>query len=263
MACSHARVTAVSCASRQLLPTLSAPGLRVWVMPIVLSSFVHAGLVLSVRVPIHKSGAGEERPVSRSAPRAIPLEFVPVPLTVPAKAGGAGALPSAGARSVMVPVSALARAFVPRTLDVPLVRRDQDGLEQELSVIALQARVIDADLRPTIALPAVDDAENEGIVFEAREVDRPPIAIVRASPRVSKTLKQRVEGTSVVARFVVTAEGRVKRVRIISSPEPAINPLTIEALHAWQFIPGRKAGKAVNTWVEQELQFTRKSPFSL
>lgn len=57
--------------------------------------------------------------------------------------------------------------------------------------------------------------------------------------------------------FVVTPEGTVSHFLVISSTDPAFDAATLQAVRVLRFSPGRREGKAVNTWVELPIIWTR------
>ncbi len=103
----------------------------------------------------------------------------------------------------------------------------------------------------------VDDSEfNVDLeIFEIHQLDKPPIAIIQVSPFYPPAMKrQRIEG-SVIAECVVTEIGRVTRVRITKSTRREFEQSVRKAVRSWQFKPGIKDDKKVNTRVRIPFHF--------
>lgn len=85
--------------------------------------------------------------------------------------------------------------------------------------------------------------------------DEKPVAIKQAAPEYPRDLrKKRVQGT-VLVEFVIGSDGTVKSARAVESPDPRLSKLAEAAVLKWKFIPGKKAGVAVNTLARQTLTF--------
>jgi periplasmic protein TonB len=59
----------------------------------------------------------------------------------------------------------------------------------------------------------------------------------------------------VVVRFVVDAQGAVRRARVVQSSRAEFEGPALRAVERWRFRPGRKAGRAVATWMEVPIAF--------
>lgn len=64
----------------------------------------------------------------------------------------------------------------------------------------------------------------------------------------------RIEG-SVVVSFVVDATGKVRDAQAVKSSRPEFEAAAVAAVENWQFDPGRKGGRQVNTRVSQKIDF--------
>lgn len=90
------------------------------------------------------------------------------------------------------------------------------------------------------------------------------LAQVDVKPRISRQVKpdypaaarrQGIEGR-VVARLLITAEGTVTRISIVSARPPAVFDRSVRrALARWRFHPARFRGRAVATWVMLPIRF--------
>jgi len=63
-----------------------------------------------------------------------------------------------------------------------------------------------------------------------------------------------IEGSVVVA-FVVDSTGKVQGARAVNSTRPEFEAAAVAAVENWQFDPGRKGGRQVNTRVSQKIDF--------
>jgi TonB family protein len=62
----------------------------------------------------------------------------------------------------------------------------------------------------------------------------------------------------VVVSLVIDATGRVRDVRAVESTHQAFEAAAVAAVSKWQFDPGMKEGRMVNTQVSQALEFSAK-----
>jgi protein TonB len=94
------------------------------------------------------------------------------------------------------------------------------------------------------------------MVFDARDLDTAPRAVVAMAPVYPYRARQRdIEGT-VEVRFLVGRDGTVSEVIIVSADPPGIFEDAVrEAVQRWRFEPGKLAGKPVAAWVVQPLRF--------
>lgn len=123
------------------------------------------------------------------------------------------------------------------------LRNEAVALQQQLQAAA-QARTQAASLK------------TGGGSFSMKELDSPPKAVTRKSPSYPAELRQAgIEG-SVVVSFVIDASGKVQNAHAVQSTHHAFEEAAVAAIKEWQFDPGRKGGRQVNTRVNQVLQFS-------
>ncbi|MCA1964736.1 MAG: TonB family protein [Prosthecobacter sp.] len=77
--------------------------------------------------------------------------------------------------------------------------------------------------------------------FGGDEVKPRPISTVM--PRLTAAAKKAGASGTVKVQFVVDIQGRVQSPQIISTPSPALNQPTLEAIRQWRFEPGTRGGK--------------------
>ena len=104
-----------------------------------------------------------------------------------------------------------------------------------------------ANLKPkrkTFSQPKLPPAP---VLVSEREQSTAPVAISRPSPAYPAAAREQgVEGT-VIVRFIVGANGLVKRVKIIKG-HPLLNAAVLAAVRDWRFRPGTYAGQPVSMW---------------
>jgi TonB family protein len=88
-----------------------------------------------------------------------------------------------------------------------------------------------------------------------REVEAKPVALTALRPNYTEEARQnKVEG-SVSVRALVGADGKVKRVRIISGLPDGLNEETILAVKQMLFKPALKADQPVDYWMVMTVEF--------
>ena len=81
-------------------------------------------------------------------------------------------------------------------------------------------------------------------------VNRAPLKFVPgAQPKGSITL----EG-------IVTPEGRVTNVRVLDTPDPALNPKAIEAFRQYRFNPAKLNGRPIYATYRETIIFSKQGP---
>ncbi|MDQ5977339.1 MAG: hypothetical protein QG602_311, partial [Verrucomicrobiota bacterium] len=95
-----------------------------------------------------------------------------------------------------------------------------------------------------------------GDSFSMKELDSPPKALTRKSPAYPAELREAgIEGRVVVS-MVIDTNGRVVQAEVEKSTHQGFEFAALRAVQEWQFEPGRKGGRQVNTRVSQVLQFS-------
>jgi protein TonB len=107
------------------------------------------------------------------------------------------------------------------------------------------------------AKPRVKPAPQPVLVAE-RENSSAPVALARTFPKYpARARDQHVEGT-VVVRFVVDANGSVRRVKIIKG-HPLLNAAVVAAVRAWRYEPGTYEGRPIAMWRSARFPFRLSS----
>jgi TonB family protein len=110
--------------------------------------------------------------------------------------------------------------------------------------------------RPTDISRATDEfgtritlSENDIFVMPAVITRVPPKFVIGSAPKGSITL----EG-------IVTPEGKITNVRVLDTPDSALNAKAIEAFRQYRFNPGRLNGKATYATFRETIVFSKPGP---
>jgi RNA polymerase sigma factor (sigma-70 family) len=104
----------------------------------------------------------------------------------------------------------------------------------------------------------LEAAARQSAVREAlplSQLDRMPQATVRPAPVYPLAMREAKVAGSVVAEFVIDAQGNVRDAKVVRSTATDFEAPTLAALAQWKFAPGTKSGRAVNTRVTQMFQY--------
>jgi RNA polymerase sigma factor (sigma-70 family) len=128
--------------------------------------------------------------------------------------------------------------------DAELVRLQDEAvaLQRKLQAAAQPAAQTRASASPGSTLPM-------------GQLDHPPTSTVRKAPVYPAALRAAGIQGSVVVSFVIDTNGKVQDARAVQSTHHEFEEAAIAAIKEWQFDPGRKGGRAVNTRVSQQLKF--------
>lgn len=92
--------------------------------------------------------------------------------------------------------------------------------------------------------------------FDQTEVDTVPMATAKTHPVYPYQAKRLNLSGEVRVKFLVTRDGTVSQVEIISAePKEIFNKSVIRAVSSWRFRPGKIDGRAVDTWMETSIIF--------
>ena len=99
------------------------------------------------------------------------------------------------------------------------------------------------------------EALAEVAIFDIADLDQRPRPISQAKPRYPLEMKKAKITGSVVLLFVLNEGGRVEDPRIESSSRPEFEKPALTAVRKWRFKPGTREGKAVRSYVRQQILF--------
>jgi len=92
-------------------------------------------------------------------------------------------------------------------------------------------------------------------VYEQGDGVTAPKATYAPNPQyVEKARKEKING-SVVLSMIVTAEGKVRDVKVVKSLDPGLDNQAVVTVGTWRFEPGLKNGKAVAVRLKTEVTF--------
>ena len=101
--------------------------------------------------------------------------------------------------------------------------------------------------------------ENQKETYGLADLDKTPRTIRRERPPYPRMARRRgIEGW-VKIKFLVDRFGRVRRPAVLSSqPEGVFDRAVLDTVPRWSFAPGKKNGRAVDTWVVTTVRFKLK-----
>ncbi|HUG10071.1 MAG TPA: TonB family protein [Opitutaceae bacterium] len=98
-------------------------------------------------------------------------------------------------------------------------------------------------------------AEDLSRIFELAELDRAPVPIFQPKPIYPYQLNRERIGGEVRLRFVVSPQGTVRDITVVSSSRFEFERSAKEALAKWRFEPGVKHNTRVSVRMEQPIPF--------
>lgn len=151
-------------------------------------------------------------------------------------------------------------AYVPTQADLPSATVDSPFV-QTMDIESLKPHV-NLDGAAVMTIPPTS-ARGDGRsiesklkdIFNLADLDKAPEPIFQPAPQFPAMLKREVSEARVVVDFIVTNEGRVVDAHVTSTTYPGFEHAATEAIERWQFRPGMKGGKKVNTRMRVPLLF--------
>lgn len=111
----------------------------------------------------------------------------------------------------------------------------------------------------TIAIPVVKPGTKLGQgmkdLFDVANLDQPPVLRVPVQPNYPFEMRRAGISGEVLVEYIVDSNGRVNAAQVIRSSQREFEQPAMQAVLKWQFRPGRKGGRAVNTRVQQIITF--------
>ena len=130
--------------------------------------------------------------------------------------------------------------------------------EAEWSSLRAEAVALQDQLETQARAARAAAAERARPVSEAipiAQLDLKPRIVKQTAPQYPAAMfKEKVSG-EVLVEFVIDATGRVVNAKVRRSTHPEFELPSLQAIQQWQFAPGGKSGRPVNTRVTQLLQF--------
>jgi periplasmic protein TonB len=109
---------------------------------------------------------------------------------------------------------------------------------------------------PTASNPASPGSDAPKVVGEApcKKIEAPQLISRAGASYPSALRKEGVQG-KVVMRALLTAEGELQDVRVMSSPDPRLSELAVAAFRKWRYKPATCAGKPVPVEITSTTSF--------
>jgi protein TonB len=124
-----------------------------------------------------------------------------------------------------------------------------------LTQILVLASIIALPLDGSARLAQEQPENTSDAVYELGDGVTPPKAIYQPDPEYSESArKKKINGTVIVA-MIVTAEGKVRDLKIIKSLDKSLDKQAIAAVSKWKFQPATKGGKPVAVHLPVEVDF--------
>ncbi|HKG95158.1 MAG TPA: energy transducer TonB [Gemmatimonadaceae bacterium] len=161
--------------------------------------------------------------------------------------------------------------------EIRVIARDRDGTElrvpmqqQEFLIFAkglrsaaartrdLAAGRVRPDDKPDpVTLVEAPKSESDSRSYFEFEVEKPAMPRGGCAPTYPEALRQLGRQGTVIAQFVVSADGRAdpRTFRVIQSPDPLFGDAVREALQCMRFKPAEIGGRKVRQLVQQPFEF--------
>jgi protein TonB len=148
--------------------------------------------------------------------------------------------------------------YVPMQADIPAFNSDA-VLVQRLDLHSLlprpdfdSAKVV--SIPPRISRSPMRPAEIKDL-FNLEDLDEEPTPLLQRPPEFRYKYKHTVKYAEVVVDFIVDNKGKVSWAVVRSSTHEGFKDAAILGVSRWQFKPGKKKGRAVNTRMRVPLRF--------
>ena len=149
-------------------------------------------------------------------------------------------------------------AYVPMQADVPSFNTDA-VFQQKLDMASLlpkpdfdSAKVL--SIPPRISRSPINPAKMKDL-FNLADLDSEPTPLLQRPPAFPYELRKVVSYAEVVVDFIVDKDGRVPWAKVKSATHSGFEDAAVLGVSRWQFKPGTKAGRPVNTRMRVPLRF--------
>jgi TonB family protein len=149
-------------------------------------------------------------------------------------------------------------AYVPMQADAPSFNTEA-VFQQKLDLASLLPRP-DFDSAKVVSIPP--KISRNGIrpskmkdLFNLADLDRQPLPLLQRPPDFPYELRNLVNYAEVVVDFIVDKDGRVPWAQARSSTHSGFEDAAVVGVSRWQFKPGSKAGRPVNTRMRVPIRF--------
>ncbi len=149
-------------------------------------------------------------------------------------------------------------SYVPMQADVPSFNSEA-VFEQKMDLASLlpkpdfdSAKVV--SIPPKVSRNRMDPTKMKDL-FDLSDLDRAPVPLLQRPPRFPAEMKKQVSFAEVTVDFIVDKNGRVPWAKVTSASHRGFEDAAVLGVSRWQFKPGTKGGKAVNTRMRVPLHF--------
>jgi protein TonB len=111
-----------------------------------------------------------------------------------------------------------------------------------------------ANLKPKRAAISRPQQLPAPVLIAERERSTAPVALSRPPPIYPAAAREQGVEATVIVRFIVGANGLVKRIKIIKG-HPLLNAAVLDAVKDWRFKPGTYEGQPVSMWRSARFPF--------
>ncbi len=112
----------------------------------------------------------------------------------------------------------------------------------------------------SISIPVIKPGTKLGAgmkdLFDVANLDQRPEPRVQPAPVYPFEMRRAGVSGEVVVEYIVDSTGKVAAVQVVRSSHREFEQPVIQALQKWTFRPGKKAGRNVNTRVQQLFPFS-------
>lgn len=148
--------------------------------------------------------------------------------------------------------------YVPMQADIPSINTDA-AFVQKMDLASLMpkpdfdsAKV--ASIPPKISRTKVNPKDMKDL-FNLADLDQVPTPLLQRPPTFPAQYKKTVPYAEVTVDFIVDKKGKVTWAKVTKTTHHGFEDAAILGVSRWQFKPGKKGGKAVNTRMRVPLIF--------
>jgi protein TonB len=150
-------------------------------------------------------------------------------------------------------------SYVPMLADLPS-SVTVDSFVQKLDLSMLNVKP-DFSTAKVVTIPPgarrAGPAAGEGLknVFNLADLDRIPEPVLQPAPVFPSHLRREIAQARVDVEFIVNTSGKVVDARVVYATVSGFEDAAIHGVKRWQFRPGMKGGKRVNTRMRVPIVF--------
>jgi TonB family protein len=132
---------------------------------------------------------------------------------------------------------------------------DDARIKQFFSSVTLGDKNDGIEVKDGNGDPPKAATQDNSNAFTIKEVERKPFVAFKPEPGYTEEARQNDLSGSLLLKAVFTAEGAITNIKVISGLPYGLEDKAIEAAKKIRFIPARKDGKFVSTWMQLEYTF--------